>query len=125
MGNLNKALKNRDITIRRRSNTGGTISFRVECPISWFNRTTFKQFKTKEDAKRWEDPIEMARRQKQSPKSNNSMEGQPVVLMLQSWYHLCFLMRGSFRVKCVEALPWQRALPRASPQTLLDVRESF
>ena len=51
MGNPNKALKHRGITIRRRSNTGGTISFRVECPISWFNRTTFKQFKTKEDAK--------------------------------------------------------------------------
>ena len=55
MGNPNKALKHRGITIRRRSNTGGTISFRVECPISWFNRTTFKQFKTKEDAKRFID----------------------------------------------------------------------
>jgi len=55
MGNPNKALKHRGITIRRRSNTGGTISFRVECPISWFNRTTFRQFKTKEDAKRFVD----------------------------------------------------------------------
>ena len=55
MGNPNKALKHRGITIRRRLNTGGTISFRVECPISWFNRTTFRQFKTKEGAKRFVD----------------------------------------------------------------------
>ena len=52
MGNTIKALKHRGITIHRRWKTGGSISFRVECPILWFHRTTFKQFKNKEDAKR-------------------------------------------------------------------------
>ena len=50
-----KAIKHRGIIIRRRSNAGGSVSYRVECPISWFNRTTFRQFKTKEGARKFID----------------------------------------------------------------------
>lgn len=46
-----KKSKHRGIIIRERVNTSGKVSFRVECPIGWFNRTAFRQFKTKEQAK--------------------------------------------------------------------------
>ena len=55
MGNTIKERKHRCITIHRRWNTGASISFRVECAISWFNRTTFNQFKNKDDVKRFID----------------------------------------------------------------------
>lgn len=51
----NSVIRHRGICVRRRRNAGGSISFRVECPISWFDRTTFRQFKTKEEAKHFID----------------------------------------------------------------------
>jgi len=32
-------------------NGSGNISYRVECPLKWFNRPAFRQFKTKKEAK--------------------------------------------------------------------------
>jgi integrase len=46
-----KKSKHRGVIIRERVNTSGKVSFRVECPFAWFNRTAFRQFKTKEKAK--------------------------------------------------------------------------
>ena len=44
-------MKFRGVTIRERRNTSGTVSFRVECPVAWFGRTTLKQFTSKARAK--------------------------------------------------------------------------
>jgi integrase len=51
MGKQDSKTKHRGVTIRKRPNPSGKISYRVECPFQWFNRTAFRQFKTKEKAK--------------------------------------------------------------------------
>ena len=50
MNGHSKVFRYRGVAVRKRYNPGGSTSYRVECPISWFNRTTFRQFKTKEGA---------------------------------------------------------------------------
>jgi hypothetical protein len=51
MGKQVEKMKYRGITIRERVNGSGNISYRVECPLKWFNRPAFRQFKTKKEAK--------------------------------------------------------------------------
>ena len=50
-----KAAKNkiehRGVTIRERKSASGVVSYRVECPITWFGKRTFKQYKTKAKCK--------------------------------------------------------------------------
>ena len=55
MGRQMKKLRYRRVIIRERQNGSGNISYRVECPLSWFNRTAFRQFRTKEQAKGYID----------------------------------------------------------------------
>ena len=55
MSGHSKAVRHRGVAVRKRHNPGGSVSYRVECPISWFNRTTFRQFKTKEGARKFID----------------------------------------------------------------------
>lgn len=55
MGRQMKKSRYRRVIIRERQNGSGNISYRVECPLSWFNRTTFRQFRTKEQAKGYID----------------------------------------------------------------------
>ena len=50
-----KKVKYRGIIIRERLNGSGNTSYRVECPFSWFERTTFRQFPTKDQAKGFVD----------------------------------------------------------------------
>jgi integrase len=46
-----KAIEHRGITIRERKSASGSVSYRVECPMDWFGKRTFKQFKTKAKCK--------------------------------------------------------------------------
>jgi hypothetical protein len=46
-----KAIEHRGITIRERKSATGGVSYRVECPMDWFGKRTFKQFKTKAKCK--------------------------------------------------------------------------
>ena len=45
------AIEHRGITIRERKSASGGVSYRVECPMDWFGKRTFKQFKTKAKCK--------------------------------------------------------------------------
>ena len=45
----------RGVTIRERMNPAGRKSQRVECPLAWFGKATFRQFKTKVDAEAFVD----------------------------------------------------------------------
>lgn len=51
MGKHSKKWKYRSVIIRERPSPTGKVSFRVECPLRWFGRTAFKQFKIKDEAK--------------------------------------------------------------------------
>jgi integrase len=42
--------RHRGVNIRKRPNAGGSVSYRVECPLAWFSRVAFRQFKTKAKA---------------------------------------------------------------------------
>ena len=46
-----KAIEHRGVTIRERKSASGGVSYRVECPVDWFGKRTFKQFKTKAKCK--------------------------------------------------------------------------
>lgn len=93
-----KKWKHRGVIIRERINSTGKISFRVECPVAWFNRTAFRQFKTKDQAKGFIDAqlneLERFGSLANSLSSEERLDATKAIGMLES--------SGASLVDCVE-----------------------
>lgn len=115
-----KKSKYRGVIIRERQNDSGNISYRVECPLSWFNRTAFRQFRTKEQAKGYID-VQLGEQERfgnlaNSMSTEERLDATKALELLES--------SGTTLVDCVEFY-LKHNQPVSGDITVADLTEKF